>query len=87
MILDSSVIVAILRAEPEAREFSQAIASAQCHISAANYLEAAVVIDSGKSAISSRRFDDFFRASRVAVIAVTPQQAEIAQLLQASGRA
>ena len=79
MILDSSVIVAILRAEPEAREFSRAIASAHCHISAANYLEAAVVIDSAKSAISSRRFDEFFRASRIAVEAVTPRQAEIAR--------
>ncbi len=79
MILDSSVIVAILRAEPEAREFSQAVVSEQCHISAANYLEAAVVIDSGKSAISSRRFDEFFRASRIAVEAVTPRQAEIAR--------
>jgi ribonuclease VapC len=80
MILDSSVIVAVLRAEPEARDFSRAIASAaQCRISAANYLEAAVVIDSSRSAISSRRFDDFFRASRIAVEAVTPKQAEIAR--------
>ena len=80
MIVDSSAIVAVLRAEPEAREFSLAISSAErCHISAANYLEAAVVIDSTKSAISSRRFDDFFRASRIAVEAVTPRQAEIAR--------
>jgi ribonuclease VapC len=80
VILDSSAIVAVLRAEPEAREFSRAISSAErCHISAANYLEAAVVIDSTKSAISSRRFDDFFRASRIAVEAVTPRQAEIAR--------
>ncbi|HME35813.1 MAG TPA: type II toxin-antitoxin system VapC family toxin [Candidatus Sulfotelmatobacter sp.] len=80
MILDSSVIVAILRAEPEARDFSRAIASAaQSRISAANYLEAAVVIDGSRSAISSRRFDEFFRASRIAVEAVTPSQAEIAR--------
>jgi ribonuclease VapC len=79
MILDSSVIVAVLRAEPEAREFSRAISSAACRISAANYLEAAIVIDSSRSAISSRRFDDFFRASRIAVEAVTPRQAEIAR--------
>jgi ribonuclease VapC len=80
MILDSSAIVAVLRAEPEAAEFSRAISSAErCHISAANYLEAAVVIDSAKSAISSRRFDDFFRASGIAVEAVTPRQAEIAR--------
>jgi ribonuclease VapC len=80
MIVDSSVIVAVLRAEPEARDFARAIESAMlCRISAANYLEAAVVIDSSRSAISSRRFDDFFRASRIAVEAVTPRQAEIAR--------
>jgi ribonuclease VapC len=80
MILDSSAIVAVLRAEPEAPEFSRAIASAgRCRVSAASYLEAAIVIDSSKSAISSRRFDDFFRASGIAVEAVTPRQAEIAR--------
>jgi len=74
------VIVAVLRAEPEARDFARAIESAAlCRISAANYLEAAVVIDSSRSAISSRRFDDFFRASRIVVEAVTPRQAETAR--------
>lgn len=80
MIVDSSVIVAILRAEPEAREFSRSIASAgRCRVSAASYLEAAIVIDSSRSAVSSRRFDDFFRASRITVEAVTPRQAELAR--------
>ncbi len=80
MILDSSAIVAVLRAEPEAPEFSVAIAAAaQCRVSAANYVEAAIVIDSGRSAISSRRFDDFFRTSGVVIETVTPRQAEIAR--------
>ncbi len=80
MILDASAIVAVLRAEPEAPEFSRAIASAGvCRISAASYLEAAIVIDSSRSAISSRRFDDFFRSSGIAVEAVTPRQAEFAR--------
>ena len=80
MILDSSAIVAVLRAEPEAPEFSAVIASAaQCRVSAANYVEAAIVIDSSRSAISSRRFDDFIRTSGVVVETVTPRQAEIAR--------
>lgn len=80
MILDSSAIVAVLRAEPEAPDFAKAIESAkQRHISAVSYVEAAIVIDSGRDAVASRRFDDFFRASRIKVESVTPRQAEIAR--------
>ncbi len=80
MILDSSAIIAILRSEPDAPDFARAIAAAERrHVSAVNFVEAAVVIDSGKDAIASRRFDEFFRVSRIAVEAVTPRQAEIAR--------
>ena len=80
MILDSSAIIAILRAEPEAPDFARAVISAEARrVSAVSYVEAAVVIDSGKNAVASRRFDEFFRVSRIAVEAVTPRQAEIAR--------
>lgn len=80
MILDSSAIIAVLRAEPEAPHFAKAIISAgTSRVSAVSYVEAAVVIDSGKDAVASRRFDEFFRVSRVAVEAVTPRQAEMAR--------
>lgn len=80
MILDSSAVVAILRAEPEAPDFANAMMAAMVRrISAVSYVEASIVIDSGKDAVASRRFDDFFRASRIAVETVTPTQAEIAR--------
>jgi ribonuclease VapC len=80
MICDSSAIVAILRAEPDAPEFAGAIEDAAVRrISAVSYVEAVVVIDSGKDAIASRRFDDFLRASRITVETVTLRQAEIAR--------
>ena len=80
MILDSSAIIAILRAEPEAPDFARAVISAEARrVSAVSYAEAAVVIDSGKNAVASRRFDEVFRVSRIAVEAVTPRQAEIAR--------
>ncbi len=37
------------------------------------------IIDRGGDAVASRRFDDFFRVSRIAVESVTPKQAEIAR--------
>lgn len=80
MIVDSSAVIAILRSELEATDFAKAIDSAgTCRISAVNYVESAVVIDSGGDAIARRRFDDFFRVLRVAVETVTPRQAEIAR--------
>jgi ribonuclease VapC len=69
-----------LRAEPEAPDLVRAIEATQRrHISAVNYVEAAVVIDGGRDAVASRRFDDFFRVSRIAIENVTPKQAEIAR--------
>jgi len=80
MILDSSAIVAVLRAEPEAPTFASAIESSpRRRVSAVSYVEAAVVIDSSRDAIASRRFDDFFRLSRIEVESVTLHQAEIAR--------
>ena len=80
MIVDSSAVIAILRAEPEGPGFANAIDSAErCGISAVSYVESAVVIDSGGDAIARRRFDDFFRLSRVAVETLTARQAEIAR--------
>jgi ribonuclease VapC len=80
VILDSSAVVAVLRAEAEAPEFVRAIeASQRRHMSAVSYVEAAIVIDSGKDAVASRRFDDFFRVSGIAIEAVTPKQAELAR--------
>jgi ribonuclease VapC len=80
MIFDSSAIVAILRAEADAPEFANAIKDAETRrMSAVNYVEAAVVIDSGRDAVASRRFDDFFRASKIVIEPVTVRQAEIAR--------
>src|SRR5205807_8397778 len=50
-----------------------------CIISAVSYLEAAIVIDGGRDPIASRRFDDFFRESAIAVEPVTFHQAKIAR--------
>jgi ribonuclease VapC len=80
MILDSSAVVAILRAEPEAPEMALAMDLADgCRISAVNYVEAAIVIDSGRDPIASRRFDDFFREAGVVIESLTRTQAEIAR--------
>ena len=80
MILDSSAVVAVLRDEPEAFVMAKAMSLAEvCAISAVSYLEAAIVIDSGRDPIASRRFDDFFREAEIVIEPVTFRQAKIAR--------
>lgn len=80
MILDASAIIAMLRAEPEAHDFAEAMVSAGSRrVSAVNYVEAAAVIESRRDPVASRRFDDFFRSSRVTIEAVTERQAQMAR--------
>ena len=80
MILDTSAVIAILRAEPEASAMAEAMSSAGARgISAVSYVEAAVVIDSSHDPIASRRFDDFFREAEIVIEPVTFRQAKIAR--------
>ena len=80
MIVDSSALVAILRQEPEARQFLLALqGEEEPLISAANLLEAAIVIDASRSAISSRKFDEFLNRTGISVEPVTESQARIAR--------
>jgi ribonuclease VapC len=80
VIMDSSAVVAVLRAEPEAWAIVQAMNRTEaCSISAVSYVEAAIVIDSGRDPIASRRFDDFFRETEIVIEPVTLRQARIAR--------
>lgn len=80
MIVDSSALVAILRDEPDAATYTTAIENAsECRISAATFLETAIVIDGGRDPIASRRLDDLIREAQIAIEPVTEQQAHIAR--------
>lgn len=80
MIIDTSAIIAILRAEPDAPVFARAIAAADTRaMSAANFFEAAIVIDGSRDPIASRRFDDFIRTAKIAIIPVTESQVRTAR--------
>jgi len=80
MIIDTSALIAILRAEEDAKSYARAIADASIRrISAVNFVETAVVIDASHDPIASRRFDDFVKTARIAVESVTESQARIAR--------
>lgn len=80
MIVDTSALIAILRAEDDAGDMAHAIERAQVRrISAANYLETAVVIDGSRDPVASRRFDDLVGTAELRVEPVTHDQARIAR--------
>jgi ribonuclease VapC len=80
MIVDTSALIAILRDEPEASVMAHAIEdAAERRISAANWLEAAAVIDGSRDPVASRRFDELVDVARIAVVPVTEAQARIAR--------
>jgi ribonuclease VapC len=80
VIVDTSALIAILRDEPEAAACAGAIEAASTRrISAANFLEAAVVIDGSRDPIASRRFDDLIREAQLVIEPVGEAQARIAR--------
>jgi ribonuclease VapC len=80
MIVDSSAMVAIVWAEPEAKPFIAAIVgSDRATMSAANYLEAAIVIDRDRNPAISARLDATVHQLEIEIAPVTASQAKLAR--------
>ena len=79
MVLDTSAIVAILFGEADARQFSEAIEAAPARlISAVTRVELSFVIEGRKGNAGRTHLDQFIKLIDAEIVAVTPQQAEIA---------
>ena len=80
MIIDSSVVVAMLEMESDARAIVAAMEKAEDRrMSVVNFVESAIVLDSRGNAALSRRLDDLIREGEVVLEAVTVEQARIAR--------
>jgi ribonuclease VapC len=80
MIVDTSALIAILRDEPEAESCARAIENSVVRrLSAANFVEAAVIIDANRDPIASRRFDQLVLEAQIIIEPVTEAQARIAR--------
>ena len=78
MIIDTSAIVAILLGEPEAADFIDALLDAPtARMSAATYVEAAVVVDANRDPVLSARFDEL--AAEIEVVPMTRDHANAAR--------
>jgi ribonuclease VapC len=80
MIIDSSAILAILRAEPDMDVYNRAIEKARdIKISAATYLEVAILVDRGADPVLSRRLDQLLAEANAILEPFTDAQARIAR--------
>ena len=80
MIVDSSAMVAMLRQEPEARAMFGALTDrGSGSMSAAGYLETAIVIDSKRDPVLSARFDTMLVKLNIKIEPVTESQAKLAR--------
>lgn len=80
MIIDSSALMAILFAEPEAGACAKAIEDAQKRrLSVANFLEAAIIADGRRDPIIRHRFDDFLHEADITIESVDLEQVTIAR--------
>jgi ribonuclease VapC len=81
MIVDTSALIALLRGEEDAPRFARALASRVevKRLSAANFLEAAIVIDGSRDPVASRRLDEVIVKADIAIEPVTEEQARVAR--------
>jgi len=80
MIVDSSAVVAIHEGEPERQHFLGVLNGAKGNrISAATYVECAIVLDRKRPEQPTSRLDDLLDKLHVEVVPFTPEQARVAR--------
>jgi ribonuclease VapC len=80
MIVDSSALLAVILNELDEPAFATAMVDApSLHISAANWVEAAIVVDRHDDRDAASRFDALIAALRIEIQPVTPDIATLAR--------
>lgn len=81
MVLDTSALIAILIAEPEANTFAAVIATAATRLlSAASLLETAIIIEARYGPAGGQKLDELIRVAQIQVEPVTVEQVTSARL-------
>jgi ribonuclease VapC len=80
VIVDTSAILAILFAGPDAERYFRAISDALvCRMSVATFVESSIVVESQTGDNGSRQWDQFFRRAGFILEPVTEEQAYAAR--------
>ena len=81
MIVDASVLIAILGGEDDGPELLELLIRAdRPKMSAATFLEAGLVIDGRTSPQQRRRLDDLMRMARIEIVPFDADQAHVARV-------
>jgi ribonuclease VapC len=80
MVLDTSVLLAILQDEPERRAFTEVVGSAETRLmSTASFVEASVIVDSRFGPEGVRDLDLLISKAQVTLVPVDTDQAYVAR--------
>ena len=80
MIVDSSALLAILSQEPDANLYETAIVAAtSCRMSAANFLESAIVVESRGGSDAGNELNAFLDIAEIEITPVSEEHAEAAR--------
>ncbi len=80
MIADTSAVMAVLFGENDADLYEQAISEApHCRMSAANFLEAAIVLESRRGIAAGNQLDAYVEEAGIVLEPVTVEQANTAR--------
>lgn len=80
MVVDSSVLIAILLGEPEAGHYAKLLANTEeVYISAVSIIESAMVIEYKRGEQGAKEYDELLNVITPTIIAFDNQQAELAR--------
>ncbi len=80
MVIDTSALVAMLTGEPEAEQFEEAVVASPVRLmSAASYVETAIVVESRFGEPGGRELDLWLHRAAVDLVAVDDNQADVAR--------
>ena len=80
MIIDSSALLAVILAEPDAARYAVAISRSRSRrLPAVTWFEASMRVDARGDAYAVSRFDDFVREFGIELVAFTPEHAHEAR--------
>ena len=80
MIVDTSVVVALLRNEPDAEKLAAILERADApKMSVASYIEAGAVVDAARDPVLSRAMDELIRIAGIEIRPVTVAQGYLAR--------
>ena len=81
MVIDTSAILAILFDEPERSHFAELIEADETRlISAATFLEAALVVEARRGEAAGRELDLLMHRAQISIVPVDAEQSEVARV-------